>query len=416
VFNLYAHTKSEVAEKRMTIDVDRARRETPGCERVLHFNNAGSALMPQPVLDATIGYLELEAAIGGYEAAEREVDACDRFYRAAAEFLGCARDEIAFVENATRAWDMAFYALPFAAGDRILTARSEYVSNVIAYLQVARRTGATVEVIPSDETGQVSVDALEGMIDDRVKLIAITHVPSNSGLVNPAAAVGKVARAAGIPYLLDACQSVGQMEVNVAEIGCDMLSTTGRKYLRGPRGTGLLYVRRDLCQQLEPPFLDVHAAEWVAADRYEIRDDARRFENWETNYAGKVGLGVAIDYAQAWGLPAIWGCVQALASRLRSDLGAIPGVSVRDIGAEQCGIVTFTKDGIEPEAMQRTLASQAINVTTSSVASTRFDMEARGLSDVVRASVHYYNDEAEVARFCDSVAALGSSDGVRAAR
>jgi selenocysteine lyase/cysteine desulfurase len=189
----------------MTIDVDRARRETPGCERVLHFNNAGSALMPQPVLDAAIGYLELEAAIGGYEAAEREEDACDRFYSSAAELLGCARDEIAFVENATRAWDMAFYALPFAAGDRILTARSEYVSNVIAYLQVARRTGATVEVIPSDETGQVSVDALEGMIDDRLKLIAITHVPTNSGLVNPAAAVGKVARAAGIPYLLDAC-------------------------------------------------------------------------------------------------------------------------------------------------------------------------------------------------------------------
>ena len=384
----------------MSIDIARARRETPGCERVLHFNNAGSALMPRPVLDATRDYLTLEAEIGGYEAAGREDATLERFYDAAAALLGCARDEIAFVENATRAWDMAFYALPFAPGDRILTARAEYASNVIAFLQVAERTGAVVDVIPSDESGQVSVEALEGMIDDRVKLIAITHVPTNGGLVNPAAAVGKVARAAGITYLLDACQSVGQMPVDVQEIGCDLLSTTGRKYLRGPRGTGFLYVRRELGLRLEPPFLDLHAASWVTPDRYEIRPDARRFENWEMNYAGKVGLAVAIDYARGWGLETIWDRVQILASALRSGLRAIPGVTVRDIGAEQCGIVTFTADGRGAREIQSALAVHAINVTISTVASTRFDMESRGLNEVVRASVHYYNDEAEIERFC----------------
>jgi cysteine desulfurase / selenocysteine lyase len=381
-------------------DVARARRETPGCERVLHFNNAGAALMPRPVLDAARDYLTLEAEIGGYEAEEREHAAIERFYGTAAELLGCDSDEIAFVENATRAWDMAFYALPFAPGDRILTARAEYASNVVAFLQVAQRTGAQVEVIPSDESGQVSVAALEGMIDDRVKLIAITHVPTNGGLVNPAAAVGKAARAAGITYLLDACQSVGQMPVDVAEIGCDLLSTTGRKYLRGPRGTGFLYVRRELGHQLKPPFLDLHAAEWVASNRYQIRGDARRFENWETNFAGKVGLTVAIDYARNWGITAIWDRVQSLASRLRAELEEIPGVTVRDIGAEQCGIVTFTVDGMGAQAVQQALAGQSMNVTISTVASTRFDMEARGLNEVVRASVHYYNDEAEIERLC----------------
>ncbi len=392
----------------MTFDIGRARRETPGCARVLHFNNAGSALMPQPVLDAAHDYLTLEAEIGGYEAAEREDAAIERFYGAAAEMLGCDADEVAFVENATRAWDMAFYALHFAAGDRILTVRAEYASNVIAFLQVAQRTGAVVEVIPSDETGQVSVEALREMIDDRVKLIAMTHVPTNGGLVNPAAAVGKVARAAGIPYLLDACQSVGQMPVDVEEIGCDLLSATGRKFLRGPRGTGFLYVRREVGQRLQPPFLDLHAAKWVAPDRYEIRDDARRFENWETNVAGKVGLGVAIDYARDWGMAAIWDRVRSLASRLRAELEEIPGVTVRDIGAEQCGIVTFTADGIEVRQVKQALAERSMNVTTSTVASTRFDMEARGLNEVVRASVHYYNDEAEIERFCEGVKEIGS--------
>lgn len=400
----------------MSIDLARARRETPGCERVLHFNNAGSSLMPRPVRDTMIDYLNLEAEIGGYETADREDAALERFYGAAAKLLNCDPDEIAFIENATRAWDMAFYALPFAAGDRILTSRAEYVSNVVAFLQVARRTGAVVEVIPSDETGQVSVPALEAMIDERVKLIAITHVPTNGGLVNPAAAIGQVARAAGIPYLLDACQSVGQMPIDVAAIGCDMLSTTGRKYLRGPRGTGFLYVRRELCQQLEPPFIDLHAATWMAPDRYEIRGDARRFENWETNFAGKAGLAVAIDYALGWGLADIWGRVEPLAARLRERLRQIPGITIQDIGEVQCGIVTFTRDGFSAGAIKAALAAQGINVTTSTVTSTRFDMEARGLSEVVRSSVHYYNDDAEIERFCAAVAALGESVSARAAR
>ena len=195
------------------------------------------------------------------------------------------------------------------------------------------------------------------------------------------------------------------MPVDVGEFGCGLLWTTGRKYLRGPRGTGFLYVRRELGQRLQPPFLDLHAARWPAPDRYEIRPDARRFENWETNYAGKVGLAVAVDYARDWGLAAIWDRVQSLAARLRAELEEIPGVTVRDIGAERCGIVTFTFDGVEPRVMQRALAERSMNVTTSTVASTRFDMEARGLNEVVRASVHYYNDDAEIERFCEGIRA-----------
>jgi len=385
----------------MSFNLERARRETPGCQEVLHFNNAGASLMPQPVLDAVVAHLRLEAQIGGYEAAERAQERVERVYDAAAALLGCWRDEIAFVEHATRAWDLAFYAIPFSRGDRILTDMAAYSSSYIAFLQVARKTGARVDVVPNDEHGQLSVAALKEMLDDRVRLIALTHVPTNGGLVNPAAAVGDLARQAGALYLLDACQSVGQMPVRVEQIGCDMLSATGRKYLRGPRGSGLLYVRREILEQLEPPMLDLHAARWVARDRYEMRPDARRFESWECSVAGKIGLGVAIDYALSWGLEAIWARVRALAKALRARLEGLPGVTVHDLGRERCGIVSFAVQGWRPETLRCALAEQRINVSTSTRSSTMLDMDDRGLTDLVRASVHYYNSEEEVERFCE---------------
>ncbi len=390
----------------MPIDLERARAETPGCRRVLHFNNAGAGLPPRPVLDAVLGHLELEAAVGGYEAEERTRAEVERTYQALAMLIGCKPRELAVVENATRAWDMAFYAMGFAPGDRILVARAEYASNVIAAWQVAHRTGASVEVIPDDEHGQLSVEALTEMLDERVRLIAITHVPTQGGLVNPAAAVGGVAQEAGVPYLLDACQSVGQLPVDVAEIGCDLLSATGRKWLRGPRGTGFLYVRGELVERLEPPFLDLHAATWAPGDRIELRPDARRFETWEGNVAAKIGLGVAADYALGWGVEAIWARVGSLAEALRHGLAEIPGVALHDTGVTRCGLVGFTVAGVGADEVKQRLAAKAINVSVSKAASARFDFEARGLDELVRASVHYYNSEDEVDRFCDAVRAL----------
>ena len=387
-------------------DVQRARGDTPGCDNVLHFNNAGASLPSSPVLGAVLGHLEREAQIGGYEAEAEAHDRVERVYDALATLLHCDRNEIAVVENATRAWDMLFYAIPLRKGDRILTAQCEYGSNYIALLQRAKQTGAIVEVVPNDAHGQLSTQALREMLDAHVKLIAITHVPTNGGLVNPAREVGEVARQAGVLYLLDACQSVGQMPIDVQAIGCDMLTATGRKFLRGPRGTGFLYVRHDILDQLEPPFLDMQAAEWVTKDKYVVRQDARRFETWEINIAGKIGLGVAVEYALGWGLEAIEERVVALAAMLRERLGAIAGVVVQDQGQKQCGIVTFTVEGAASGVVKERLAVHNINVWTSPCRSTRLDMEARGLEDVVRASVHYYNTEDEIERLCRAIAQL----------
>jgi cysteine desulfurase/selenocysteine lyase len=392
----------------MTIDIARARAETPGTQHVMHFNNAGAGLMPTAVINAVKDHIDLEATRGGYEANAIAKSLQDRAYSAVAELINASPDEIAMVENATAAWLMAFHAMirDFQPGDKILTVEAEYAANYVSYLQAARDKGIEIVVIPSDEAGAADLGALENLIDDKVKLISVTHVPTNGGLVNPAVEIGAIAKRAGVLYLLDACQSVGQLPVDVTEIGCDALSVTGRKYLRGPRGTGFLYMRKDLLLQLEPAYIDHSAAVWTDINSYELVKSAKRFENWEFYVAGFIGLGVAVDYALEWGIVPISERINSLADKLRDDLSAISGVTVTDIGHQKCGITTFVKVGVDPQDIKARLSEQNINVSVSRHDSTLIDMTRRGLTQIVRASVHYYNDEAEIERFCEAVEAL----------
>ena len=388
------------------LDLAHLRAETPGCAHVLHLNAAGSALPSQRTLDATLDHLKLEAEIGGYEAAAMARDELEGFYPSVARLIGAQSEEIAFVENATRAWDLAFYSLDFKPGDHILTCVSEYSSNYISYLQVARKTGAEIVVVPDDEHGQIDLAALERRIDTRTKLLSISHVPSQGGLVQPAEAVGKIANDAGVLYLLDACQSVGQLPVDVDRIGCDFLSVTGRKYMRGPRGTGFLYARRATTADIEPVFLDNHAAKWTDDNAYTTRDDARRFENWERYFAGVIGLKVAADQINELGIGPIWARLSELADGLRRRLATLKGVSLTDLGKVKGGIVTFAIDGAQHAGLRDALRRQAINVSVSTQFSSRLDLQRRGLRDVMRASVHVYNTEQELDRFVAAVEAL----------
>jgi cysteine desulfurase / selenocysteine lyase len=381
-----------------SLDIDRLRADTPACANLIHFNNAGSSLMPQPVYQAVTDHLALEQTIGGYEAAGAAKPALEDFYDAFAALLNCDRSEIAYVENATRAWDMAFYSLPLKEGDRILTAEAEYVSNFLGFLHQARRRGLEVDVAPCDASGQVDVDALERLITPKTKLIALTHIPTQGGLVNPAEEVGAVARRHGITYLLDACQSAGQMPLDVKRLSCQLLSGTGRKFLRGPRGTGFLYVSKDIIDQLDPPFIDLGSANWTSERTFELLPDARRFENWESYVAGRVGLRAAVRYALDLGLDRIETRVTALADELRRQLSTLPGITVHDLGRRKSGIVTFHKTDEAPRDLQARLRAAGINVSVSSRTSAQLDFTRRGLSQVVRASVHYFNTEDEIAR------------------
>jgi len=388
-------------------DVERARALTPGCEHVLHLNHAGASLLPQPVLDAVVAHVQREATIGGYEAGDDAVPALDHTRQAVARLIGAAPDEIAFVESATTGWGAALHAFELQAGDRILIGRSEYGSNAMTLLQLARSTGCVVELVDDDGSGQIDLEALDrALASGPTALVSLVHVPTSSGLVNPAAGAGALCRAAGVPLVLDACQSVGQLPIDVDAIGCDILTASGRKFLRGPRGAAFLYIRSSLLPRLEPRTLDLHGARWVAPDRFELEPTALRFEQFDASIAGRIGLGVAADHALEWGLDAIAERNRHLADGLRARLSEVPGVTVRDRGAQLCAIVTFTIDGVSPAEVTRQLRAQGTNVRSATAIFAQLDLGARGLDAVVRASVHYITTDDELDRFTDQVRAL----------
>lgn len=389
-----------------TEEIDQLRKETKGVADLIHFNNAGAALPPDPVRKTVIDYLEEEMTQGGYETKEKYSETFENAYASIARFLNAGPQEIAFMENATAAWHAAFYAIDFRDGDEILISQADYSSYYLTYLHFKRKLDIRVKMAPNDEHGQVDVQALESMVGPKTRVIALGHIPTNSGLVSPAVAVGEVARKHNLIYLLDACQSAGQVPLDVKQLGCDVLSAAGRKYIRGPRGTGFLYVSDRVRGELTPSLVDLHSALWTSTNTYEFREDARKFENWESNYAGILGLKVAIDYAMEVGMERIWHRIQFLGTKLREAILDIPGAAIHDSGEVKGGIVSFTLQGHSATAIKAYLRDHRVNVSWMDQPSARLELEAKGIEELVRASVHYYNTEAEIELFAHLLRAL----------
>ncbi len=379
------------------IDLDLVRADTPSVLERTFLNHAGASPNADPVLEVVIAHLRDEARLGAYESEVLRRPDLDRARGSVATLLGCADTDVAFATSATDAWERAFWAFRWAPGDVVLTCRSEYVTNVLNLLAARDRFGIRVELVDDDPSGAIDVADLRRRLEDpAVRLVAVSHVPTQGGLVNPAAEVGAACRDAGVPFLLDACQSVGQMVLDVDALGCDVLTATGRKYLRAPRGTGFLYVRPQLAGRLAPAASG--GAEWTGTDSYSLPEGAARFESYERSIAGVLGLGAAVDYALAIGLDAIERRVTTLADRLRSGLRSLDGVVVRDLGTRRCGIVTFTVDGVDPTEVRDALAVEQVWVWTTEARFARIDLPGRGIESMVRASVHYLNTEEEVDR------------------
>jgi selenocysteine lyase/cysteine desulfurase len=392
------------------LDVAALRADTPGCAHTVHFNNAGSGLMPGAVVTAMVDHLRLEARVGGYEAAAARPDDVHAFYTETAALINGDPDGIAFFGSATQAYATALSSIPFQAGDVILTTRNDYVSNQIAFLSLARRFGVRLVHAPDAPEGGADVAAMADLMrSHRPRLVAVTHMPTNSGLVQPVAEIGRVARELDLLYLVDACQSVGQYPVDVASIGCDLLTATCRKFLRGPRGSGFLHVSdRVLAAGYEPLFPDVRGATWTGPQSYEPQATAVRFEDWESAYAVVLGCAAAARYARRVGMPAIWRRSSALAARLRERLSAIPGGRVLDRGPSLSAIVMFALDGVAAETVKAALAGQGINSHVSSRNVEVFDLGDRDVGWALRLSPHYYNTEEEVDRVAAAIAEVGA--------
>ena len=386
------------------IDLDAVRADTPGSHRGVFLDSAGSSLPPVQVLDEVINHLHREAEIGGYEAARERADDLEAGYSVVASALGCEPDEVAFTDSATRSWLTVFDAIPLAAGDRILCTEAEYAGNAIPLLRRAAEVGASVSPIPSDATGAVDPAALLELLDERVRLVSLVHVPTNGGLVNPVAPVVSAAHSVGALVMLDACQSAGQ--VPLTGLDADIITGTGRKWLRGPRGTGFLVVRRRVLDRLRPRQVDLHSGAWVAPDRYELRSDARVFELWESSVADRLGLVAAFRYALGLGLDDIAAAVRDRGEHLRQGLAAVPGVTVHDLGAQRCGLVTFSVAGVPAAEVRSRLGERRITVTLTGAGSTQYDMTRRGLTEIVRASPHYFVSPAQLDEAVAAVADL----------
>jgi selenocysteine lyase/cysteine desulfurase len=364
----------------------------------IHLNNAGAALMPRPVAEAVTAHLQLELQVGGYEAADAAAADVEAAYDALARLVGARPRNIAVVENATVAFAQALSAFDFAPGDVIVTSRNDYVSNQLAFLSLARRQG--VRVVRADDLpeGGIDPDSVRDLLQSRrPRLVAVTWVPTNTGLVQPVAAVGGLCREAGVPFLVDACQAVGQIEVDVAALHCDFLSATGRKFLRAPRGTGFLYVSDAALERgAAPLWLDLRGARWTAADAYEAAESARRFENWEFAWALVLGLGAAARYALRVGIPEAGAYAAALAATARDRLAALPGARVLDRGAELSAIAAVAFDGHDAADIVRRLRDQAINTSTIRREYAVLDMDDKAAGTAVRISPHYYNSQRDI--------------------
>lgn len=388
------------------INLTATRALTPACHRQVFLDSAGSSLPPMPVLDEVVGHLRREAEVGGYRAADERHDDLEEGYAVLAALLDCEPDEVAFTDSATRSWLSAFDAVPLGQGDRVLVTEIEYAGNAIPLLRRAQDVGATVEPVPSTAAGELDVAALREMLDERVRLVSLVHVPTNGGLVNPVREVVTAAHEVGALVLLDATQSVGQLPVRAREFGVDIIAGTGRKWLRGPRGSGVLVVRRDVRDRLHPRLVDLHSAEWEAPTRVRLRSDARVFELWESSVADRLGLIAAARYALELGIDEIAEAVRDRAERLRSGLAGLPGVSVHDLGPQRCGIVSFTVDGVPAAKVRDRLVERGVTVTVSGVSSTRLDMTRRGLDEIVRASPHYFVSPEQLDQAVTEVAAV----------
>jgi selenocysteine lyase/cysteine desulfurase len=354
-------------------------------------------------------YMQREQAIGAFVAAQQVQPQLQQLYARLAELLHCAPADIALTTGNSHGWNAVVGALPLAVGDRVLVAPGEWGGNYAMLLQLSARTGCVVETMPCTPDGALDLVALEALLDARVKLIALTWVPANGCTVYDAHGLGRLCARHGIAYVIDAAQALGHIPVDVQALQCDALTAPGRKWLCGPRGTGVVYLKPGFVERLQPQVVD-HLSCPITANGPALRRDARVLEQSEASMALKLGLLAALDSAQAQGWNQRFAAIAQRAAQLRTALTGVPGLKLCHLAdaPTSCGIVAFTLEGYTPAQVQQALLAQEIQVAASGMGYTPLDMQARGLAAVVRASVAWHTSEADIAALAHALKQLAA--------
>lgn len=380
------------------MNTDKIRQDIKGLsDGKIFLNNAGSSLMPQVVLDSMINYLHQEEQFGGYEVANRNAELLEQFYDETAKLINCKSSNIAFATSATDAYAKALSSIVFKEGDVIITTVDDYISNQIVFISLQKKLNVKVIRTKNLSDNELDLVDLEHLIKEhRPKLVAVTHIPTNSGLIQNVESVGKICRQYDVLYLVDACQSVGQLVVDVEKIGCDFLTATGRKFMRGPRGTGFLYVSDKILEQnYAPLLLDMRGANWSEFDDYELFKTAKRFEHWEISYASLLGLMEATKYANAVGMKEIENYNRKLSEKLRQNLKN-NGFNIWDWGNNLSSIVTFSGPDGDLENIQKVLKENNVFFSVTYKNSALIDFTNKNINGIVRLSPHYFNTVDEI--------------------
>ena len=380
------------------MNIKQIRKDIPYYKNKIFLNSAGSSIMPKSVVQRIDYYLREEERFGGYKVVELNEGEISDFYSKTAKLINCKPHNIAFANSATDAYSKALSSIDFKKDDSIITTDDDYVSNHIQFISLKRRFGIKIIRIKTLENGGINITDFEELVKKHnPKLVSVTHIPTNSGLIQNIESIGEICHRHQILFLIDACQSIGQLSIDVKKIKCDFLTATGRKFLRGPRGTGFLFVSdRLLNDGYFPLMIDLRGARWTGIDKFEILESAKRFENWEIPYSLLVGLTEAINYANHIGLDYIESYNEKLMAHFRKNLSGIPGIRLFDIGLKICNILTFVKDGVSLKETKEKLDKNNVLFSISKKESAFIDFNKKEIDWAIRLSPHYFNTIEEI--------------------
>ena len=377
-------------------------------KKLVYLDSGATSQKPQSVIDAEVNFYSKNNAAahrGAHQLAEEATEAMESARQIVADFLGGEVDEIVFTKSATESLNLLAYSYTslITKDDSIVVTEMEHHANLIPWQQLAERTGATLKWFEVDTDGRLDLSSIDAVITEDTKIVALTHQSNILGTINPLEAIVARAHEVGAVVILDACQSVPHMPINVADLNIDFLAFSGHKAV-GPTGVGVLWGRSELLEML-PPFLfggsmietvTMTSATWAPAPR--------KFEAGVPNMAQIVGLGAALNYLSTIGMEKIYLHEVKLGAYLIERLSSIEGLRI--IGPQHMesrgGTVSFTFGDIHPHDLGQYLDSQGIAVRTGHHCAWPLTRKL-GVPATTRASLYFYNDESDVDALVDGI-------------